>query len=187
MNQPLIVAATKEEMAALPADVPLLITGIGTLAAAISLTEALANGPRPSRIINAGTAGALVDGHHGVYEISHVHKHDFDHATLERITRQHFTNGIDLAPVTNLPKARLATGDAFIQDEQTRTRLAHKAQLCDMEGYACALVAQHFGIPITLIKQVSDSANEQSADIWGDAVDHGAQELATLLEKIARA
>ena len=65
-----------------------------------------------------------------------------------------------------------------------------QAQLCDMEGYAIAFVAQHFGIPCTLIKQVSDNADDAAADTWVDAVDRGAQDLAgairTLTQRLNR-
>ncbi|RKW93583.1 nucleosidase [Corynebacterium diphtheriae] len=115
---------------------------MGTLNAAITLTRALADahfrGHRPSRIINAGTAGSLIPSCSGIFEIDHVIKHDFDHETLTAITGR------------PLPTAGLAAGDTFISDTATRDRLAQQAQLCDMEGYAVVKVAREFGIPVTL-------------------------------------
>ena len=82
MDRILFVAAVSEEAAHLPEGADLLVTGIGTLPAAITLTEELctrrAEGRLPERIVNIGTCGALRDEiPNGVYEIDRVHKHDF--------------------------------------------------------------------------------------------------------------
>nr|WP_232024541.1 nucleosidase [Corynebacterium diphtheriae] len=103
-----------------------------------ALADAHSRGHRPSRIINAGTAGSLIPSCSGIFEIDHVIKHDFDHETLTAITGR------------PLPTAGLATGDTFISDTATRDRLAQQAQLCDMERYAVVKVAREFGIPVTL-------------------------------------
>jgi len=174
----LYVSATQGEAAQVPSDYPLIVTGIGTIRATLALTEYLAHADKlPERIINFGTAGSL-SGNTGIFEIDHVFQHDFDHKVIEQIIGKPFPNGIDLPTVSTLPTARLATGDSFVNDPDTRARLVQQAQLCDMEGYAIAFVAQHFGIPCTLIKQVSDNADDAAADTWVDAVDRGAQDLA---------
>ena len=174
----LYVSATEGEAAQVPSDYPLIVTGIGIIRATLTLTEYLARADElPERIINFGTAGSL-SGNTGIFEIDHVFQHDFDHKVIEQIIGKPFPNGIDLPTVSTLPAARLATGDSFVNDPDTRARLAQQAQLCDMEGYAIAFVAQHFGIPCTLIKQVSDNADDAAADTWVDAVDRGAQDLA---------
>ena len=46
-----------------------------------------------------------------------------------------------------------------------------------MEGAAVVAVADSFGIPVTLLKQVSDQADETAATTWFEAVDAGAREL----------
>lgn len=66
----------------------------------------------------------------------------------------------------------------FVQDSVTRNRLAQQAHLVDMEGYAIARVAQYFGLPVQLIKVVSDNANESAGDIWREAIPLLAEELA---------
>lgn len=86
-------------------------------------------------------------------------------------------NGHELQVSGNLPTARLATGDAFIGDAAIRDQLARDADLRDMEGAAVAAVARDFGIPVTLLKQVSDNADEGAMATWFDAVDAGAKEL----------
>ena len=61
----LFVAAVDAEAAHIPDSEALLITGIGTVPAAISLTEVLAEARAhdalPERVVNIGTAGALGD------------------------------------------------------------------------------------------------------------------------------
>ncbi|ANE04955.1 nucleosidase [Corynebacterium crudilactis] len=179
MTSTLYVSATHEEAAHLPLEIDLLVTGIGTQAATMMLTKELATREvLPSRIINVGTAGALVDGMAGVYEIDYVFQHDFSSEIIADMTGKPCPNGVELARVGSLPVARLATGNSFISDSETRSRLAARASLCDMEGAALVGVAKYFGVPITLLKQVSDSADESASTTWFDAVDAGALELA---------
>ena len=162
----LFVAAVDAEAAHIPEGEPLLITGIGTVPAAIALTEALAdaraNGALPDRVVNIGTAGALIDGMAGVFEVNKVTKHDFKLEVLTDINRYLLPEAIELETSGRLPVRGLATGDMFVSDTALRTELAQKSQLCDMEGYSIAAVCQRFEVPCTLLKQVSDSANEES-------------------------
>lgn len=180
---PLYVSATRQEAAHLPPGSPVLITGIGTINCTLALTRAIAE-HRPGRLINLGTAGALRDGLAGVFEISSVLQHDFSDELIGRMTGTPVPNEVPLDTVTDLPAARLATGDAFISDSATRERLAGRADLVDMEGYAVARVGQAHGIPVTLLKQVSDTADEDARDTWFDAVDRGARELAAVVGKL---
>lgn len=182
----LYVSATKQEASALPGDVPLLVTGIGTVNAAIAVSSWLSAAEKlPDLVINFGTAGALVDAYHGVFEISHTFQHDFDHELVSQIAGYEIPNGIDLPCTGKFPTARLATGNSFIGDSDTRTRLSALAQLCDMEGYAVAAACQAFGVPCSLIKQVSDSADEKAATEWSEAVDRGVVDLATAVMRRA--
>ena len=50
-----------------------------------------------------------------------------------------------------------------------------------MEGYAFAYVAAEFGVPIRMVKHVSDNADE-GAMAWPDLVDRSARELAAWVE-----
>jgi len=179
----LFVAAVSEEAAHLPEGADLLVTGIGTLPAAITLTEELctrrAEGRLPERIVNIGTCGALRDEiPNGVYEIDRVHKHDFQVVMESDIAFDALPREITPATTGLFPTAQLATGDTFVEDSVTRDRIAASAGLVDMEGYAVAAVAHRFDLPVTLLKQVSDRANEETAPAWADAVEGGAVELA---------
>lgn len=185
----LFVAAVSEEAAHLPEGADLLVTGIGTLPAAITLTEELcvrrAEGRLPERIINIGTCGALREEiPNGVYEIDHVHKHDFNVEMTSDIAFDALPREITPDTTGLFPTGQLATGDTFVEDAATRDRIAQVAGLVDMEGYALAAVAHRFGVPITLLKQISDRADEETAPEWADAVAGSAEELAGAVERL---
>ncbi len=91
---------------------------------------------------------------------------------------------IELPTSGRLPTAGLATGDQFVGDSETRERLAQDSSLCDMEGYAVAAAAGLFGVPVTLLKQISDSADELAEESWAEAVPRGARQLFTALGEL---
>jgi adenosylhomocysteine nucleosidase len=166
-GRPLLVLAVQEEAQFLDGDLPVLLTGMGKVNAATALATVLARGPRPSGIVNLGTAGALRPGWTGTHLIGTVIQHDLDSRVLRLLTGE--TYG---APLT-LPDAggpTLATGDSFISDEAERERLAAQAPLVDMEGYALAVAAHQAGVPLRIVKQVSDDAGEGAAKSWRETV-----------------
>lgn len=177
-DRPLIVVALREEAAHLRTDLPVLLTGVGKVRAALSVTKALASGPLPSEIINLGTAGALHTGLAGNYEISRVLEHDFDSVSIELLTGQRFGAPIDLdgdGPV-------LATGDVFVSDPVLKADLANRAHLVDMEGYAVVSAAQAHGVRVRVIKHVSDDADGEASASWTTTVDACARALADWLD-----
>ena len=178
-GQPLFVVAVASEAAALPEDTPVVVTGIGRINATLVLTDVLRQleriGQLPSEVINIGTAGALSPGMSGVYRVSRVLLHDFSHASVAALI------GHDAYPPLDLDgeeQVTLATGDTFVDDAETRDALAQQADLVDMEGYAIALVARHFDVPVQLLKIVSDSADAAASETWGRDVPRLARELA---------
>lgn len=182
--RPLFIAAVKGEAAYVPDGAEVLVTGIGTVAAATALARRLAAGPLPSRVINVGTAGSLKDGQSGVFEINGVIKHDFEYTKIEEITGLPQKRWLHVSTSGKLPEAYLATGDSFVNDGVKREKLSQVAELCDMEGWAVVYVCQQFGVDVTLLKQVSDNADETATVSWSQAIDHGAQELGEALEKL---
>lgn len=178
LERPLIVVALEREAQHLhESGWPILVTGAGKVCAAASLAAVLAR-QRPSRIINMGTAGALHEGLVGTQVIGRVIQHDFDDDGISALTGQHFGAPIDLAgrgPV-------LGTGDVFVSGGEARGALrARGVDLVDMEGYAVARVAQDFGLPVTLVKQISDGAGEGAAKSWEDNLDDCAEKLGAWL------
>ena len=57
----------------------------------------------------------------------------------------------------SLPTATLATRDRVVTSTEERCQVAQYAKLVDMEGAAVAGICDRFGVPVSLIKFVSDS------------------------------
>lgn len=173
----LVVSATRAEAAHVPDGTRLLISGLGKVTAAIALAAALTRAAHGvdepiETVVNIGTAGALHDHHSGLFVPSRVLEHDLDAEVLAQL-------GYPTVSSWDLPDGDgsvLATGDSFIQDSARRAELARVADLVDMEGAAFARVGAHFGVPVRLVKVVSDSADESAVD-WPARVDAAARLL----------
>ena len=178
----LVVAAIEAEAAHIPDGVEVLITGVGKTLAAVTVTRAICEHPRRDElvVVNIGTAGALREDVIGLHEIGTVINHDLSAEPIRAL-------GLDPRDVLELPgehEAVLASGDLFVTDPQVRDRLAQRAGLVDMEGYAIALACTELGVPVHLVKVVSDNADETAHD-WSAAVDGCARELARWVEEFA--
>jgi len=167
-DRPLLVVALEEEAVHLHVhELPILVTGVGKVNAAIAVSTILGQ-HRPSSIVNLGTAGALRDGVTGTHVISSVIQHDLNDSAIFDLVGIHFG-----APISfdSGEGTVLATGDRFISKPEVRERLAKEAHLVDMEGYAVAKAALAAGLPVTLVKEVSDQAGEQAAKSWSETLD----------------
>ncbi|PFG28325.1 nucleosidase [Corynebacterium renale] len=178
--RPLFVAAVAGEAAYIPEGSRLLVTGIGLVPAAVKVARAIAE-ERPSIVVNLGTAGGLHTHMNGVYEVCEVFQHDVDERALTAITGEPHPTHFTLKSRSSLPKARLASGDTFIGDATQRDILARTADLADMEGAAVVAAARDAGVPVTVLKQVSDHADDTARSSWAGAVDAGARQLAQAL------
>jgi len=176
---PLLVVAVHEEAEHLATELPVLVIGVGKVAATSTLLEVLVpleHERRPSALINVGTAGALRSGLEGTHLIGTVLQHDVDSAAIEALV------GEDPAPLLVLGEGpTLATGDQFVADRATRDRLGQRADLVDMEGYAVAHVGYRLSLPVTLLKHVSDEADEGAVRSWIDSVAACSEELSRRL------
>lgn len=175
-DRPLLVVALPEEADALDDDLPVLVTGPGKVHAAVAVTAVL-TATRPGSVINLGTAGGLHDGLHGVHEIHTVIQHDFDAAAIRALVSRDYGEPIRLGTPAAAAPTVLATGDRFIADTQVRSALSRTAHLVDMEGYAVASAARAAGVPVRLIKLVSDDASEDAGRTWADTVGDHARAL----------
>jgi adenosylhomocysteine nucleosidase len=172
-DRPLLVVALEEEAAHLHVtELPVLVTGIGKVNAAIAVANILGEFS-PIRIVNLGTAGALHDEMSGTYVVRRTVQHDFNDGAVFSLAGLHFGEPIELAD----EGVTLATGDAFISDPWARERLSQQADLVDMEGYAIARAAQVAQVPVTIVKQVSDSADSSAGKSWRTTLDECAEQL----------
>jgi adenosylhomocysteine nucleosidase len=179
----LIAAATAAEAAHVPADLPLVITGLGKTAAAAAVTRALAarGDATDLVVVNVGTAGALRDGMEGLHTPGVVLNHDISADALRAL-------GYDPEEriVVGESEVVLATGDTFVTDPAAREALGRRAHLVDMEGYAVVWAARQFGVPVRLVKHVSDNADGAAALDWPAQVETSARVLGEWLETLAR-
>ena len=173
MTDYLIVSATKAEAEYVPAGIPVVVTGIGKTAAAVLTAQALATRNTENLVVvNIGTTGALRDGLSGLYLPSEVINHDINAEAVRALG----LDPADTLPIEGGDGTVLASGDVFVTDPALRARLAERAHLVDMEGYGVAYACRHFGVPVRLVKHVSDSADEAAMD-WPALVDASAKVL----------
>ena len=169
----LVVAATRAEAAHVPATVPVVVTGLGKTAAAVATTQALLERDRTGLVVvNLGTAGALREGVEGLHEVGTVLNHDMNADAVRAL-------GYDPQEELRVGESDvvLASGDVFVTDPAVREALAARAHLVDMEGYGVAFACARLGVPVHLVKHVSDNADESALD-WPARVDRSARVLA---------
>jgi len=160
-----------------PRHLLVVVTGMGKTAAAVATTRALAGvDPTRTTVLNIGTAGALRDGLEGIHLPGVALNHDMNADAIRAL-------GYD--PEERLvlddgDETVLASGDVFVTDPTVRSALAKEAHLVDMEGYAVAYACRQMGVPVRLVKHVSDNADESALD-WPDLVASSAAALGAWL------
>jgi adenosylhomocysteine nucleosidase len=175
----LLVVAVEQEAVHLPPSLPLLVTGVAKVNAAVRVAAALADpATRPDVVVNVGTAGALHAGMAGTHEIGSVRQHDLDSMLVEQLTGRRDGEQIVLGA-----GPALVTGDVFVSDPVLRDALAREADLVDMEGYAVAAACRAFEVPVRLVKHVSDSADEGARLSWVESVEQASRALRGWLEQ----
>jgi adenosylhomocysteine nucleosidase len=182
MTDYLVVSAVKCEARYVPEGLPVVITGVGKTQAAVAMARALASRDTSDLVVlNVGTTGALRDGLSGIYLPSSVINHDLNAEAIRAI-------GLDpqeeLA-VDGGDGTVLASGDVFVADPVVRDRLAERAHLVDMEAYGVVYACREFGVPVKVVKHVSDSADDAALD-WPAMVDASAKVLGEWLTQFVR-
>jgi nucleoside phosphorylase len=169
----LVVSAIRAEAKYVPEGIAVVVTGVGKTAAAVAVSKAL--GERDTSdlvVLNVGTTGALRDGLAGLYLPSEVINHDINADAVRAI-------GLDPQESLSIEGGDgtvLASGDVFVTDPVLKARLAERAHLVDMEAYGVVFACRQFGVPVRLVKHVSDSADEAAMD-WPALVDVSAKVL----------
>lgn len=157
----------------MPEGVPVVVTGVGKTAAAVAVSRALAERDTSDLVVlNVGTTGALRDGLSGLYLPSTIVNHDVNAEAIRAI-------GLDPQEELHVEGGDgtvLASGDVFVTDPVVRARLAERAHLVDMEAYGVVYACREFGVPVKVVKHVSDSADEAALD-WPALVDASAKVL----------
>lgn len=173
MTQYLVVSAIAGEARYVPDGVPVVVTGVGKTAAAVAVSRALAERDTTDLVVlNVGTTGALRDGLSGLFLPSKVINHDVNADAVRAIG----LDPQDELPIEGGDSTVLASGDVFVADPVVRARLAERAQLVDMEAYGVVYACRAYGVPVRVVKHVSDSADEAALD-WPALVDASAKVL----------
>lgn len=172
----LYVMATELEYGAeLKSRITPLITGVGPVEAAVSLTEHLTRlsieDKLPLLVVSLGSAGSAQLEQCGLYQASEVSWRDMDASALG------FEPGVvpfldqpatlKLGPfVPGIPMATLSTGANVVSGRGYDAIVEH---MVDMETYAVMRACQRFGLPLVALRGISDGDRElgKLAD-WSD-------------------
>lgn len=173
----LVVVAAAQEAAHLPSDVPVVLTGVRMVQAAVATTRAILE-QRPSRVVNLGSVGSLEPTIHGIQRPSAVINRDLT-ADVLRAAGLTPDERIELGgdgPV-------LGTGDSFVIGGPERDALIGRCQLVDMEGFAIAHACRVLDVDLVMIKHVSDPATEEALALR-ELVDAAARALAAAHDSV---
>jgi adenosylhomocysteine nucleosidase len=149
----------------------LIISGMGFLQGAVALSQILQRYEKGensiTRVINYGIAGALTERFSlgEVVCVDRAVKYNPVEFTKTRFNK-FFASAFPEIRLTEQAEDAvvLATSDHPILTEDDARLAARYAHLVDMEGYGYAFVAGAHGIPIQLIKGISDFARKESED-----------------------
>jgi adenosylhomocysteine nucleosidase len=149
----------------------LIISGMGFLKGAVTLLQVLQKHEKSGNpitcVINYGIAGSLT-GRFSLGEVvpvDRVVKYNPVEFTKTRFNKFFASAFPEIGLNERAEDAVvLATSDHPILTEDDASIAARYAHLVDMEGYGYAFVAGTYGIPIRLIKGVSDYARKESED-----------------------
>lgn len=176
-------------------DVVVACCGVGKVNAATAATL-LAVRHEAELLMIIGTAGKLSDKAGDCFRIDEAVQGDYGAQRPGGFA--HFTAGswpIGVArmeafrayplPDIGLPRARIATGDAFVEcpDHSRRLREGVQADLVDMETGALAQAAERLGVPWAAIKATTDDANGASAGDFSANLRRAARRAAVAAEE----
>jgi nucleoside phosphorylase len=171
------------------------VDSIGTIAASL-LTHALLSRGKPSRIINAGTAGGF-EARGGVVgdvylgaDVAVFHDRRIPLPGFEAMGRGHFPVECDraLAQRLGFKVGIVSTGDSLdCTPEDLKHLSALQASVKEMEAAGIAWVCERHGVPLVLLKAITDivdhpaSTQSQFVENYGLAVTRLADSLERLI------
>ena len=188
----LFVMALEEEGVLLPTEIQRLITGIGKINAAMKLAHYLSSYPgMVEQVINLGSAGGIGIAKGHCISVNHTVQFDMDVSPLgferfetpfDALDDQVRVNS-DAISNLGLPQAPCFTSDRFVAGNA----LPPAPALVDMEAYALAKTCAHFNVSFSAIKYVTDQADAQATQDWGDQLETCGQALSRIAAAITSA
>lgn len=173
-------------------------TGVGKVAAASAVTYLQARF-QPDFALFAGVAGALAEIPRGAVVVaSEAVQWDVDLSPLGRAPGELDSGERFITPDPQLKKAllvaageldlpvyeaRIATGDAFLADPAAAARLRQEfgALAVEMEGAAALWSAQRLGLPMALVRVVTDGADQAAPAGFNSFLDWASARLAQVV------
>ena len=155
-------------------------TGVGKVNATMFATMAAIQTDCEA-IINFGTAGCLNPDMAGkLNKVAIVRQRDMDARPQAELGQTPFeTTGLQGLIKVAESGCVLSTGDNFVTEQPEL-----ESDLVDMEGYAIAKVAKHFGKPCLMLKYGSDMADEDAPKTWEENQAAGAEAFLNYLDEI---
>lgn len=171
-----------------------LMTGVGPVEAAVTLTAGLStlerDGNLPQVVVSLGSAGSRVLEHGRVYQASDVSYRDMDASPLGFAKGETPFLGLPATLVLpyivpGLPRAGLSTGAGVISGFGYD---AIRAEMVDMETYAVCRAASRFRLPLIALRGISDGHSELTrVEDWSDSLELIDRNLAEALDRLADA
>lgn len=184
-NSILLLVALEQELPIqlVPHGMKVVYTGIGKINATYETTRAIYD-LKPKLVINFGTAGAIGQIDHGIYEVQKVVQRDVITAPLA----ERGITPFDESPneyTSGKGNLICATGDSFVTSDDPWFH-EMKIDLVDMELFAIAKVCFKFSLPWISAKYVSDSANENAAVDWNENLKSAAKAFISKSGELSR-
>ncbi|WP_332302091.1 5'-methylthioadenosine/S-adenosylhomocysteine nucleosidase [Rhizobium sp. GR12] len=189
-----VMAASAEYGPHLQARIAPLMTGVGPVEAAISVTAVLAGldaaDHLPDLVVSLGSAGSRTLEQTGVYQAISVSYRDMDASAFG--FEKGRTPFLDLPAEVALPlripglaEARLSTGANVISGEAYGLI---DADMVEMETYAVLRACQRFGLPLVGLRGISDGkADVNHVDDWTEYLHIIDEKLADAIDRLCRA
>lgn len=161
-----VMAVEAEYGAHLRARIRPLMTGVGPVEAAVTLTATLSDlalrDGLPELVVSLGSAGSRLLEQATVYQVSAVEYRDMDASALGFQRGETPFSGLPVRvplplQIAGLPHASIATGASIVSGAAYD---AVAADMVDMETFAVLRACQRFGLPLIGLRGISDGAEE---------------------------
>ncbi|WEX77693.1 5'-methylthioadenosine/S-adenosylhomocysteine nucleosidase [Sinorhizobium numidicum] len=171
-----------------------LMTGVGPVEAAVTLTRTLAelaaSDSLPDLVVSLGSAGSATLEQTEIYQAASVSYRDMDASPLG--FKKGATPFLDLPAVIELPlripgvkQARLSTGADIVSGDAYD---GIDADMVDMETFAVLRACQSFGVPLIGLRGISDGKAElKHVDDWTEYLHVIDEKLAAVIDRLERA
>jgi adenosylhomocysteine nucleosidase len=189
-----VMAVDAEYGPHLKARIAPLMTGVGPVEAAVTLTKTLAGlaskDTLPDLVVSLGSAGAAKLEQTEVYQATSVGYRDMDASVLG--FEKGATPFLDLPAVVSLPlripgikEARLSTGANIVSGTAYD---GIDADMVEMETYAVLRACQSFGVPLIARRGISDGKAELNhVNDWTEYLDVIDEKLAGVIDRLETA